>query len=444
MSAALELPRRSLRRAQLAGRLADPVVAAAVFLAIFPGVRFTDKLFTISDLLFCFAAALLLTAGRIPLRAQAGYTPLWLGSFIMLTAALFVGSVAGGDPTRWLIVGAQYGFAYVLAPFILMSGDAARIARLAKVLIASLFVVEGVGILVYYDYGGPLSMYQTVAPDFITGARRLGSFLGDANWNGMIIAMSVPLLLYLAYSGRLPLLVATVVGVVLVWGLVLASSFTGFSTAIGAAVLFVVVAGGMRGSFKLVGLAAAGAGAFWALGGQLPSVFQKRVLTALESGDISQAGTFTGRMDLIREAWAIVEDVQIVGLGVDGFREVSVQGEPVHNMYLLLWAEGGLFALLGWILMLLVLLLASLRCFQTDRRLAALGVSTIMTFVVNSIAAPHMYARMWVMPLHLSMGLVFAHLLEAAYAPSRPANATRGPREFRARTSPAWRGATLR
>lgn len=442
MSAALEVRRPTLTRAQLAGRLAQPVAAAAVFLAVYPGVRFTDKLFTVSDLLFCFAAVLLLTAGRVPLRAQGGFTPLWLGCVTMMIAALFLGSIVHGDPERWLVVAGQYLFAYVLVPFIVMSGDVRRTLQLAKVAVASLFIVEAVGILVYYDYGGPLEMYQRVAPDFITGARRLGSFLGDANWNGMIIAMTMPLLLYLGYSRHLSAFTTLVTGAVLVWGLVLASSFTGFSTAICASLLFMVVAGGLRGSLRLLAVAAGGLFLFWAAGGELPSVFQKRVLTAFESGDLSQAGTFTGRMELIREAWEIVEEVQIVGLGVDKFREASVQGEPVHNMYLLLWAEGGVFALLGWVLLLLVMLVASLRCLLTDRQLAALGVSTILTFVINSVAAPHMYARLWVMPLHLSMGLVFAHLVDVAFAPPKPA--TRRQERFgaRARTAPPSLGAT--
>src|SRR3546814_1492658 len=86
-------------------------------------------------------------------------------------------------------------------------------------------------------------------------------------------------------------------------------------------------------------LAAAGA-ILVAAGYQLPEVFQGRVGGAIESGDMSQAGTYTGRMDLIREAWGIVEDTMIVGLGVDQYRTISFADTPVHNMYLLLWAEG--------------------------------------------------------------------------------------------------------
>src|SRR3546814_3033601 len=90
---------------------------------------------------------------------------------------------------------------------------------------------------------------------------------------------------------------------------------------------------------------------------------------------MSQAGTFTGRMDLILEAWEIVEDTMFVGIGVDQYRVVSPTQVPVHNMYLLLWAEGGLLALLGWMLLLTIAGVSVVRVYWVDRQAAALGLS---------------------------------------------------------------------
>src|SRR3546814_6239292 len=79
-------------------------------------------------------------------------------------------------------------------------------------------------------------------------------------------------------------------------------------------------------------------------------------------------------MDLIREAWGIVEDTMIVGLGVDQYRTISFADTPVHNMYLLLWAEGGLLALLGWLLLMTISALVAIGVYQYDRQAAALGL----------------------------------------------------------------------
>src|SRR3546814_9093169 len=144
------------------------------------------------------------------------------------------------------------------------------------------------------------------------------------------------------FSGYVP-------GAVRALGLLLSASFTGFFSALIVLFLFLIV-GGTRQTLK-AGLVLAVAGAvLLASGFELPEVFQGRVGEALETGDMSQAGTFTGRMDLILEAWEIVEDTMFVGIGVDQYRVVSPTQVPVHNHYLLLWAEGGLLALLRWML----------------------------------------------------------------------------------------------
>src|SRR3546814_16856122 len=111
-------------------------------------------------------------------------------------------------------------------------------------------------------------------------------------------------------------------------------------------------------------------------------------------------------MDLIREAWGIVEDTMIVGLGVEQYRTISFADTPVHNMYLLLWAEGGLLALLGWLLLMTISALVAIGVYQYDRQAAALGLSVLATFLIFSTASPHMYARVWLVPLMLALTVV--------------------------------------
>src|SRR3546814_3333097 len=61
------------------------------------------------------------------------------------------------------------------------------------------------------------------------------------------------------------------------------------------------------------------------------------------------------------------EDTMFVGIGVDQYRVVSPTQVPVHNMYLLLWAEGGLLALLGWMLLLTIAGVSVVRVSWVDR-----------------------------------------------------------------------------
>jgi O-antigen ligase len=113
----------------------------------------------------------------------------------------------------------------------------------------------------------------------------------------------------------------------------------------------------------------------------------------------------------------MVEGTTFVGIGVDQYREVSADKAPVHNIYLLLWAEGGLFALAGWVALLVILAMGALAARRTDKLAAALGLSVLSTFIIFSNAAPHMYARMWVVPLLLAMSPAF--VINAAGASRR-------------------------
>ncbi|WP_408988155.1 O-antigen ligase family protein [Sphingomonas sp. SUN019] len=214
----------------------------------------------------------------------------------------------------------------------------------------------------------------------------------------------MPFLLYLSRVRAIPTVITYAGLVVLGTALLLSGSFTGFTSAVAALLLFTIVAGGSH-AFRMVAVIAAALGVAFAMGLTLPSVFQARVAGAFEAGDINQAGTFAGRWELIKEAWGIVNNTTWVGLGVDRYRVVSADQAPVHNMYLLIWAEGGVIALLGWLAMMLAPLVAALRAMRHDRAAAALGLAVLLAFFAFTLASPHLYARSFIVPLLLSMGI---------------------------------------
>src|SRR3546814_4172874 len=85
-----------------------------------------------------------------------------------------------------------------------------------------------------------------------------------------------------AYAMRtrlLPLVLAVPILVMLLWGLVLSASFTGFIGAIGALAIFFVV-GGIRPSPKIIALMAAVVAVLYMSGYQLPTVFRSEEHTS--------------------------------------------------------------------------------------------------------------------------------------------------------------------
>ncbi|WP_426170208.1 O-antigen ligase family protein [Sandarakinorhabdus sp. DWP1-3-1] len=383
------------------------LLTVAVFFSAYLTWRPFDIMFTLSDGLFCLAALALLAGQGVRGAPFGAFTGAWVTGFLLMILGLLIGSIVNGDPLRWIITTLQYSFAFMVLPFLLVGHGLARTINLARGLVAGVAAMEVFGIAVYVLIDGSFEENRRFGLDFISGSRRLGVFLSDANWNGAVIAMTVPFVLFLAARRQLSQRAAALLLLVFLVGGVLAASVSALACGL-TGVAMMMLAGGLRPPPKLIAAGVAGVAIYAATGNGLPAAFGARVLPALESGDLANAGTFSGRLALMQEAWRIVGDTMFVGLGADQYRVVSASGAPVHNVYLLLWAEGGIAALVGWLVMLLVLLGIAAAALRRDRLAGALGLAVTMSFIVSSIASPHMYARMWVVPVLLAVALIFA------------------------------------
>jgi len=388
------------------GAIGERVLLAAVFLAPYTTWRvMADMLFTASDALFCLAALLYLAARRMSVRPLGDFTPIWFLGLAMLLTGLLVGSVINGDPVRWIIVAVQYAFAFALVPMLMNAMTREMAIRQAKAALAGVVIMELFGVSVYYRLSGSYEAAKRFGPEFITGEHRLGAFMADANWNAAVIAMTVPLVFYLQRGRHIGTLYAAGSLVILLVALLFTGSFTGFTATVASVGLLFLIGGSLR-SIRLIVALIAMSGAVVASGVTLPAAFEKRVVGALQNQDLNQAGTYSDRLDLVKEAWTIIDKTSVVGIGADQYRAVSRAQAPVHNVFLLLWAEGGLMAMFGWIAMILVPAVLAIRMIARDRLTAGLGLAVFTSFFIFSIAAPHMYSRSWVVPLFATLALL--------------------------------------
>ncbi|WP_182911877.1 O-antigen ligase family protein [Sphingomonas cavernae] len=379
----------------------------AVFLAPYISWRPGAILFTVSDMLFVLGAVLIVLAHHMPLRPFAALTPYWLLALAVMLGGLYLGSIINGDPLRWAVLAGQYLFSLALLPLLLMRHDRGRTYLFFKAFVAGVTCMELFGSALYFAYGGQWEPLQRFGPDFVTGGGRLSAFLADANWNAAMIAMAIPFVYYLRIAGQLgQALFASTLTILLV-GLSLTASVTGMVSATLATIIFLII-GKVRPPMRLLAAGGAALALLFASGYALPRAFQNRIVPALESGELSQAGTYTGRVELIGEAWDRASDAILIGIGADQFRNVSPVRQPVHNLYLLLWIEGGLPSLIGWLWMMGILAISAISMRRYDRLGAALALSVFATFVIYCGASPHMYARQWIVPLLLAMAPVFA------------------------------------
>ncbi|WP_420093020.1 O-antigen ligase family protein [Sinorhizobium fredii] len=388
------------------------VLYVGVFLAPYATLRFSDLFFTFSDFFFCLSLFILVITGRVWSKPLGEATPLWLIAFTLLFVGLMIGSLFHNSPERGLVVTAQYLFAYIFLMFILIRDEPKEAYRLAAIFLVSIILIDIHGILTFYFIGYVPGEGRGV----VTGGRRLATLLRNPNLAAAMNALTLPILLFFWSTGRIKSYVALPVLTLFIATVILTSSNSGLLVT--SMCLFVFTA--LILTPKLLLRLALGMGILFAIVGGfgskdlLPKTFQTRVLGALSSGDISEAGTFLSRAALIEEALQMISDEQIslVGIGADQFRERSVQAVPVHNLYLLLWIEGGLLALLGWLMFSAIGVLRGFTLSRAggDKRAFAAMVTTIVVFLTIALFNPHMYARYWTIPIFLCCALALAQV----------------------------------
>ena len=402
------------------GRIELLLVSAAVFLCLFPAWRHSSVFFTVSDLLFCASVLMILLTRGIPLAPFGMLTHYWIVAFAIFIAALIASSLISGVPMRALVVCLQYLFAFVVIPLTIMGRDSETTIRLLQVFVAAAFVTNLAAIILYYSgYNGNFS--------FVTGNGRLAGFTGNPNTTAQVIALTCPLAAYLWLSRRMPAYCAVPLLLVLALALILTSSNSGIAMTALSMLVFLLLLRDVR----ILGRALAGLalcvglvfvwGNYW-----LPATFEQRVLTAVRSGSLDEAGTYEDRVALMREAIDMVDDTMVIGLGVDQYRVISRYRAPVHNTYLLIWTEGGLPALIGWIALLTMTLFGPLFIARRQPLIAATGFSVGLVFVMIGFTTGHVYARYAVVPLQLAMALVLASATQVQRVPPYPHPAAAG------------------
>ena len=380
---------------------------------------------TISDAALAMCLVMLAARGRLNPLPLGSYTYLWCIGLFMMLGALLISSLTHSAPMRWLIVAPQYLFAFLLVPMIFMSQDRAVLYKCLLYFAVGVAVSEAVGVAA----SNFLTYAQTkpiLGPGFLIGNGRVGAFAGEANWNGASVAFALPMLILVWRRRLIHPIPAIICLIALIWGVLASASFTGFSAAMLGLILMFAISS--IGNFIKIGLPLfAGLGVYVAAGLPLPGEFQQRVATALETGNIDAAGTFVDRSALISEAWHFASDTIFIGFGVDRYRQVSAYGAPVHNFPLLILTEGGIFALIGVIIMVSVLLWMTLLVLRRDREAGAMAFSVLTVLLIFSMAIPHMYTRLWIGPVLLALAACYSTVRRMAAPMPMPYGAMPGP-----------------
>ncbi|WP_338240834.1 O-antigen ligase family protein [Aurantiacibacter hainanensis] len=398
-------------------RLIRATLIIGVFFCGWALLRIGQINLTLSDLMLSVVFAAMLYRGEINIKPFGDLTLFWLLGLGAMLLGLLIGTVINGSVDRWLVAGAQYLFAFMLIPMLLTGQQHSLTRMLPALFVLGISVSQLIGISasLLFEHGDTKDL---LGSGFITGNGRLGAMTGEPNPNGAMIAFSIPMLLYSVRRRIMPLGLGLLCGVLLVWGLLASGSFTGFSATLVALAVYLAVSGiGLL--IRVAFLAVIGAALFLAAGLPLPAAFEDRVAGALTTGDLNEAGTFAGRSELIDEAWEMVDDNSLIGLGVDQYRVISSHGAPVHEFHLLIWNEGGLLGFAGVVILLLTMFAAAFSAISRSRFEGAMIFAVVVVFNVYAFSVPHMYSRVWILPVLLAMATYFARRDVSEASPSQ-------------------------
>ena len=375
------------------------LATVAVFLAPFNILRLDAFYFTASDLFMLAALSARLFSGSFSFAPLGAATPLWNGGMMILSGTLLLSSLSYGDINRGLILLSQYCFAYLLLPYVILARPWSQTVVLMKAFVLSVGLMCVHGIYVMNIVAERNTM-------FVSGSGRLLGFVERENECAALIALTAPMVLWLTACGKAPGWWRWLLLPLFAYGVALAGSNTGLIGLVLGIAAFVILTASIWRIAVMGCISVAGVFALltWAKD-LLPTVFQQRVLEALQSGDIDQAGTFAGRMELIHEAMGLADRSLLLGFGADQYRVISSHGAPVHNTYLLLWTEAGLLGLVGFVLMILAVATVTFSAFRIPegRVSAVCALTTISLFATLANAFPHLYARFFVVPLMLGI-----------------------------------------
>lgn len=401
------------------------VLLLGVFLTPFTRVLLIPGVgFSIGDLILIIGCALTLMDSRRVPNYNADALRVFLVPGLLIVLATLISALVNvrsrGFDTAALAT--QYTLTLIVLPTVMTRLNGLELTALAKAFAYGVAASVFLGLTIITFIPGLESTLRGLGYLFQVGNGRQGLFSGIGELSKMS-SMTIPIVYWLVRHGRMKKLKAVATLVAVAMAIIVTRSASGFLTAVATAFTIAILhlvlrdkSQGVNGggsSIQVMGLLAASAAGtayivsqFERLGFSYATDFTSRVTDPLSSGTLESVGSTQVRFTLISEAWAVIGKSPILGTGPGLYLENSQYGQGVHVVPLMLWAETGVAAMAGWVL----LMLGALRLMTKHAKLrptgTVAGLAVVIGIVASHISAPYMYGRALFLPLLLAIFLL--------------------------------------
>jgi O-antigen ligase len=393
---------------------------------------------TLSDVFFLLALAAVVVEGvarRLPPRLGLPW-PFLLGAFLFNVGGL-ISSHYSNHSRDSLLELARLDYVLMvwlwLGPQILTTTSQLTLAiRLWTVSSA----IAGVGAVIQLVFGD-------VIPNTHIAFGRMTGFTQHVNDLGGLSAIAlVPSLMFAAWPGarRRERVFGIAITVLILAGLILSGSVTGFVAAGFAICVWLVITRPSPRSLLIPGTLVAASFGVLALQAVHKGVSPVARLLEVIGGPGDQA-TGQTRLQVDLAALEAIRGHPLVGVGLDGASIIKAAGDLVHNILIEAWLGAGLVGLLGLVLILAAVARAAFDTLRECKggllQIARALIASLAAFVTVGMAAPVLLSRYAWLPAALTMVLrqlgsidvnaADRSRLESRHQPSRPSANTTDP-----------------
>jgi O-antigen ligase len=365
---------------------------------------------TLSDLFFLLALLALVVELLIKRRVPTlGLPPLTMVGGVLFTVGGLVSSALSRD--RLASVDALVRIDYVIMVWLWLGTQIVTTARQLE-LVTRLW---GISAAVTSLAGLIQLLLPGVVPDTGSSGGRIAGLTQDVSDLGGITSIAlIPCLMFAASprTARWSRLLAVSIAALVLTGLILSGSVSGFLAAVcGLSVWIVIGRPGRRVVFALCALA------FMALIVVLLQTIRNGATPAARLASVFGQGpdkrgfvtTFQTRLDSDRAALSVIWHHPLIGIGLDNNSYLHAIGTLVHNIFLEAWLGGGFLAFLGLLLVVAGIAyagLGQLRSPAESRSMAAALLASFIAFCVFAMTAPALLSRYAWMPAGLILILI--------------------------------------
>lgn len=317
-------------------------------------------------------------------------TLIYFFGVLLLFSGFSISSIFYGSNINYTTIILQYFMLLVIIPLTLKNSNI-KLKKSLLIIMLSMTITILFGVYLYYF---------TSNISYSIGGR-MGSLFKNPNTLAKNISLLIPIIFILIYKYYMnkAWLFFPVFGL----GLLLASSFGGIIASFLSLLLVLSFTRQFKTIVKVIIILTISS--FFLIGVfGIPEIFEERILSSQNEFELEDAGSFSYKKQLMKNSIKLISENPFIGLGLGNYGNNVSGSSTVHNTYLLIWVEGGLFSIVGLVIIFLSFLMKIIKNYK-DQYYFGSTLTVFIIIMLNFLTNVHFYNRYSLITLFLLLTL---------------------------------------